>query len=689
MANSGGALLVVPRVLTVGDGDLTLSLALSRAYGQQLNLTASTLLKSSQELLHTYANAGHVLQELEDLQVPIRYGVDATNLTEKWDAILFHHPHLGPIQEEEAHARRHFVLLAHYFHSARACLRPGGVVHVCLCARQPQTWRVMEAAQRQGLMLVKQESTSCPMNSWLSPSLEAAPVQPQHKAPRRYRNGKLGSKHFLGRYGYRHRRTHGEHGVGSDIDVSGSFHVVFRMTDEGNSVSQEQSLSPTECSVCDMVFESVYALHEHQKAPALPDLLTASTDEKSESNTRRNEPNDETFDGGKDTRGNEANDETVDGGKATPFTSSVMGYTRNGTSRAVTDIPIGQSTDMRNFVFSSVVDSAHDGKRVKWYLRQSSVNDLGLSKIQCEKMIKSSLVMLNGVAVVDSGRILRKGDRIAILAAPAGRSLETTTATAVKIHHKTDTVAVAYKPVGMRTIGSFSDRTLEMVISAQTGETFTSVSKLDTGCAGLCILQRNFATVEEVSHVFTALVHGHVPDDWNGLSVYLPIENMRRWQKGGDSDQGSLAEATVSAHHLSTGNECLDSSGKNGGHMSESCDGDGESVALHVLEKTRNNAETPALSTVRIVTSCKAGGLCSAVCFLLRKRGHPVVNDRLCRREYLTLPRSMRNLIKNRLCIGCYNLEFRVDLDELVTTVSVETPERLHALHWQRHCDIV
>jgi hypothetical protein len=53
--------------------------------------------------------------------------------------------------------------------------------------------------------------------------------------PRRYRNGKLGSKHFGGRYGYRHRRTHGEGGGIADIDVSGSFHFVFGMTDESSS----------------------------------------------------------------------------------------------------------------------------------------------------------------------------------------------------------------------------------------------------------------------------------------------------------------------------------------------------------------------------------------------------------------------------------------------------------------------
>jgi hypothetical protein len=56
-----------------------------------------------------------------------------------------------------------------------------------------------------------------------------------------------------------------------------------------------------------------------------------------------------------------------------------------------------------------------------------------------------------------------------------------------------------------------------------------SSSKLDIGCAGLCILQRDGVTVNKVSHVLTSLVHGHVPDDWNGMSMYLATESMRRW----------------------------------------------------------------------------------------------------------------------------------------------------------------
>ena len=52
------------RVLTVGDGDLSFSLALARAFrGDELFLTATTLL-TADELRETYGNAAPILAEL-------------------------------------------------------------------------------------------------------------------------------------------------------------------------------------------------------------------------------------------------------------------------------------------------------------------------------------------------------------------------------------------------------------------------------------------------------------------------------------------------------------------------------------------------------------------------------------------------------------------------------------------------
>jgi hypothetical protein len=168
------------------------------------------------------------------------YGLDATQLhkrgedeDDKWDLILFHHPHLGlgsllVDKDEMEHANRHYRLLCHYLYSARQVSK---LVHVCLCGAQPDTWRLLEAAQEQGMHLLRKPSTAAPFSHiWTEEDLEPETPQPQFAAPRRYRNGKLGSRHFLGKYGYRHRRTEGERykGKASDTNVAGSAHFVFQ-----------------------------------------------------------------------------------------------------------------------------------------------------------------------------------------------------------------------------------------------------------------------------------------------------------------------------------------------------------------------------------------------------------------------------------------------------------------------------
>jgi Domain of unknown function (DUF2431) len=228
------------RILTVGDGDLTLSLALVRAYRQQVELTSTTLCASSEELCSTYSNSADVVQELLQRKATVLFGVDATNLHVNpvllskhggFDLILFHHPHLGLMTssnstDEQHHAQRHFVLLAHYFQSAKSLVRcgesdtrghcaasPCGYIHVCLAHDQPQTWQLQKAATINRLRLVKTEETAIPLHSiinQLNPggvhSLIASDPQEGFSAPRRYRNGKFGSRHFLAKYGYMHRR---------------------------------------------------------------------------------------------------------------------------------------------------------------------------------------------------------------------------------------------------------------------------------------------------------------------------------------------------------------------------------------------------------------------------------------------------------------------------------------------------
>ena len=128
------------RILTVGDGDLSYSLAVARAYGTDLvQLTASTLL-SEVELRSTYSSAERAIKELRERGARVCFGVDATSLQaslraglarvepptgrdeeERFDAVYFNHPHLGsselpptiPPSHHHYHQHHH-----HWHHSA-------------------------------------------------------------------------------------------------------------------------------------------------------------------------------------------------------------------------------------------------------------------------------------------------------------------------------------------------------------------------------------------------------------------------------------------------------------------------------------------------------------------------------------------------------------------------------------------
>ena len=132
------------RVLTVGDGDLSYSLALHRAFSAQIVLTATTL-PDADEVCATYARAAEILAELQARGVTVLHGVDATQLDVDrlgtFDHVCFLHPHLGlsDLLDEAAHAHRHSVLMAHFLHSAAQLLTAHGHINLTLCGSQPKT----------------------------------------------------------------------------------------------------------------------------------------------------------------------------------------------------------------------------------------------------------------------------------------------------------------------------------------------------------------------------------------------------------------------------------------------------------------------------------------------------------------------------------------------------------------------
>ena len=96
------------RVLMVGDGDFSGSLALMRAYPQHLaKIVATTVLSTPKELQATYpetakSNIDQLLDANQDVPVEILYSVDATRLhlderllMNTFDLICFQFPHVG------------------------------------------------------------------------------------------------------------------------------------------------------------------------------------------------------------------------------------------------------------------------------------------------------------------------------------------------------------------------------------------------------------------------------------------------------------------------------------------------------------------------------------------------------------------------------------------------------------------
>eukprot|EP00957_Ditylum_brightwellii_P060266 4576537-Ditylum_brightwellii.AAC.1 len=235
-----------------------------------------------------------------------------------YDMVMFNHPHLGTahLASEAFHASRHHALLSHYIHSASSCLSTNGIIHICLCGSQPTTWDVMGAAKRLGADLFYQVDTMQPMHNWLlmgdnttpnSTTLVPNDILKHYPSPRRYRNGRLGSKHFLGKYGYRHRRTHGDLYVGGDdtngdMKVFSSVNILFQPSIRHitPSTKRQQQLKQDDkdnaayqCFICHLKFQSKQELDLHYDSPLSsnvlqPDILSLipKEEEKQENTTQ-------------------------------------------------------------------------------------------------------------------------------------------------------------------------------------------------------------------------------------------------------------------------------------------------------------------------------------------------------------------------------------------------------------------
>lgn len=288
------------RVLTVGDGDLSCSLALKRAYPDLIeDLVVSTLLSSEDDLLKVYPNSRENINSLSNFDnIQICYGIDATKLhlystfdEMKFDIILFHHPHLGYVHEnadvtsDTAAARnildsQHSRLLAHYLHSAMTltsylqnefpCDGDEDIqlpcIHLCLCGGAIDKWNLEKTMARLNLEYV-----------WNSPFPASSPIFSFYEAlcctqnrnhnnqqtslsslpsAQRRRKGKR-KGHWLGKFGYRHQPTDPHH-TQFQTNVSNSYHIFLRpkpnaLQDIEKRVLEDLPLC--QCFICNSHFE--------------------------------------------------------------------------------------------------------------------------------------------------------------------------------------------------------------------------------------------------------------------------------------------------------------------------------------------------------------------------------------------------------------------------------------------------
>ena len=635
------------RILTVGDGDLTLSLALARAYGShQIDLVASTIVSNEAQLARLYHNSPQVLSELrQQHNVTVCFGVDATQLHRynsfpqqnhnKFDLILFYHPHLGITaghhngsnsdNDEAVQARRHQTLLAHYLASAATCLTQNdesdkdhndddnvdnmaSKLHLCLCGTQPGTWKVQEAAERLGLKMVPpgKASTAAPWHDAMHLShLVAADTKNNLKtfaAPRKFRNGKQGSRHWLGKYGYGHRRTQGElyDGTSGDVNVELSVDLLFQPTTQLVSPVAPPINSDDKdvftCPVCLHTSPSMEAHENHLRSPA-----------------------------------------------ATPCDVELV---QNAHQISTTVVPESSSTD-------SILKSA---VRLRKYLQ----HNFGYTKTAASKLIASGKVTLDGQVVMDSARLVYETSEVKVENSETVAAEVSSPTISIRVVERLDpTLCVVWKPVGLRTKGQFSG-TLEDVLARQEGkERYESLTKLDTGLSGLCLLVEGTAsnTLECPRHQFTALVLGEVNTLWEneGAELHLQTEKCRRKTSKKTSTQDSQKieqERTYKATFrvIETCSIDVQNSGKEGNVV---------------------------LSTIEMSVADSLSGIGSMLTYALRKQFDlRVIGDRFSNREYGQLPRPMRNRIKQKICLGCTAISFGQHVFE------APVPDKWKASYW-------
>lgn len=185
------------RLLTVGDGNLSFSLALLRSGTEVdgLKITA-TIFENEDQVKLSQSNADRIFahaRELQDGGVTVEFGIDAADLEgtlpaksrDFYDGIIFQfpqHPQRRKIQMQRG-------LIRSFLSNAARMLNPKGCVAITLCQGQggtpaefqarknTDTWQVQNAAAECGLLLTR--VAACPMDELQIQGYECTGFRPQ------------------------------------------------------------------------------------------------------------------------------------------------------------------------------------------------------------------------------------------------------------------------------------------------------------------------------------------------------------------------------------------------------------------------------------------------------------------------------------------------------------------------------
>lgn len=674
------------RVLTVGDGDLSFSLALVRAF--DIQVVATTWL-SAEDLVQRYRSAAGTRDELLERGMPVLHEVDACNLqklpelgyVDPFDVAMFNFPHLGDVavdchRPDSEHVRKHVALLSHFLHSARsvAC-----EVHITLCGEQAALWDLHGSAERLG-WLEHRRRAPADVDEFASASLASlsrVPTQASWRCRRKWRNGSLGFVHWASQYGYEHRRHEGE----QLMNISNCTTFVFTKRSLKadlplNRISGEPFITDYQCSICGQEFENDHALALHFRAPALPDSSAPSYTCSQCSRVFLSQ--------------RALKQHVVScSSKLTHHETDLPGQAGYSIRPAPTDV----------VSMELVVDT--DGERFWHFARQrEAFRKLLPTKASVKRAIAGGELTLNGEGAEDS-RILHPGDVVQLRLNKVREAQDAGAARArlvrvVSLHQDCrlvsgdlaspsagpdssvapwqlvrsvcpPDVAIVWKPSGMRSLGQHAgtlQASLPLVPEMRTRNLVPiPLSRLEIGCSGLSLvaltekirveLQEKLVT-GGIYHVFRALVHGAA-----GSPGEIQVLDFRTKQAPERSNVDETQQD--GSESSSSGIDAEDDLDNTEANMPSDALKQVQLRVVNILQgynvsKPETTERAEPLSIVELSTAAECGRCCGSLCHLMRQHGTPVVGDMLARKRSGSQRHRILGGGKRKLQIECVGI---------------------------------